>query len=156
MPINLLKKTTEPSVSMIPRFDEKHIELMRHMGTQMKIIRSRRGLTQVQLAKKAGCSAHAIHQIETYNPIHPFSLTLYYSVAQALDCDVEVRVIETYASLSKEKEGLCHMGGCFEKTTKSNRKYCAIHLVDAHRKDNEYRKRKNMERKNIDFSEKKN
>lgn len=57
------------------------------LGTAILALRRIRGLTQMQLAEKAGISRSQLSVIEAPNMAHCFSLEVFFDIADALDVD---------------------------------------------------------------------
>lgn len=55
------------------------------LGISIAALRKVRGMSQEQLAEKAHCSRSHISSIEAPNIIRPFSLEIFYNIADALD-----------------------------------------------------------------------
>lgn len=55
------------------------------LGLTISSLRKLRGLTQEQLAEKAGISRSHLSAIEAPNVIRPFSVEILYNIADALD-----------------------------------------------------------------------
>lgn len=62
----------------------------KQIGQQIKAQRKRRGLSQQELGKKIGATNQYISQLENG---YPCSVKLLNKIAEALDCDLEVRFI---------------------------------------------------------------
>lgn len=57
------------------------------LGIAIAALRKMRGLSQEALAEKAGCSRSHISSIEAPGIVRPFSLDIFFNIADALDID---------------------------------------------------------------------
>ena len=57
------------------------------LGITIAALRKMRGMSQEQLAEKSGVSRSHISSIEAPNIVRPFSLEVFYNIADALDID---------------------------------------------------------------------
>ena len=57
------------------------------LGITIAALRKMRGMSQEQLAEKAGMSRSHLSSIEAPNIVRPFSLEILYNIADALDVD---------------------------------------------------------------------
>jgi len=57
------------------------------LGIAISTLRKVRGLSQEQLAEKAGCSRGLISMIEAPGTVKGFSLEVFFSIADALEID---------------------------------------------------------------------
>lgn len=57
------------------------------LGIAIAALRKMRGLSQEALAEKAGCSRSHISSIEAPGIVRPFSLEIFFNIADALDID---------------------------------------------------------------------
>jgi transcriptional regulator with XRE-family HTH domain len=57
------------------------------LGLNIAFYRKRKGLTQEQLAEKAGVSRSHLSAIEAPNIVKPFSIELLFDIANALETD---------------------------------------------------------------------
>ena len=58
-----------------------------HLGIAIAALRKMRGMSQEQLAEKAGVSRSHISSIEAPGIARPFSLEVFFNIADALDID---------------------------------------------------------------------
>ena len=65
----------------------KNRDRFTQLGFAISMLRRVRGLTQEQLADKAGISRAQLSSIEAPNMIHSFSLEVLFDIADALDVD---------------------------------------------------------------------
>ncbi len=57
------------------------------LGITIAALRKMRGMSQEQLAEKAGLSRSHLSSIEAPNIVRPFSLEVFYNIADALEID---------------------------------------------------------------------
>ncbi len=57
------------------------------LGITIAALRKMRGMSQEELAEKAGMSRSHLSAIEAPNIVRPFSLEIFYNIADALDID---------------------------------------------------------------------
>ncbi len=57
------------------------------LGITIAALRKMRGMSQEQLAERSGVSRSHISSIEAPNIVRPFSLEVFYNIADALDID---------------------------------------------------------------------
>ena len=57
------------------------------LGIAISALRKMRGMSQEDLAEKAGCSRSHISSIEAPGSVRPFSLEIFFNIADALDID---------------------------------------------------------------------
>ena len=57
------------------------------LGITIAALRKMRGMSQDELAEKANMSRSHLSSIEAPNIVHPFSLEIFYNIADALDVD---------------------------------------------------------------------
>ena len=70
------------------------------LGIAIATLRKLRGMSQEQLADKAFCSRSHVSSIEAPNIVHPFSLEIFFNIADALD--IEPSELLHYASVLSE------------------------------------------------------
>ena len=67
--------------------DFKNRDRFVELGLTIASIRKMRGLSQEQLAEKAGMSRSHLSNIEAPNVVHSFSLDILYNIADALNIE---------------------------------------------------------------------
>ena len=78
---NMIRELGEMSKEVSFKNHDRFIQL----GIAISSLRKIRGLSQEQLAKKAGVSRSVLSVIEAPNIAHCFSLEVFYNIADALD-----------------------------------------------------------------------
>jgi len=74
-------------LSMPKSVEFKNRDRFIQLGITIAALRKMRGMSQEQLAEKSGVSRSHISSIEAPNIVRPFSLEVFYNIADALDID---------------------------------------------------------------------
>lgn len=74
-------------LSMPKSIEFKNRDRFIQLGITIAALRKMRGMSQEQLAEKSGVSRSHISSIEAPNIVRPFSLEVFYNIADALDID---------------------------------------------------------------------